>query len=63
MVRCSLKTIDKLNKVEEKEKQIKLEQAAAAAMLSSSLTPSALALGVETNPFAGLEVLLLPPKV
>jgi hypothetical protein len=63
MVCCSLKTIDKLNEAEEKEKQIEPKQAAPAAMPFSSLTLGALALGVESNPFASLEVLLLPPKV
>jgi hypothetical protein len=63
MVRRRLRTIDKLNEVEEKEKQIELEQAATAAMLSSSPRPNALALGAESDPFASLEVPLLPPKV
>jgi hypothetical protein len=63
MVCCSLKTIDKLDKAEEKERQKESKQAAVAAMPSSSLTLYALALGVETNPFAGLEVLLLPLRV
>jgi hypothetical protein len=63
MVCRGLKTIDKLNEAEEKEKQIESKQAAAAAMLSSSPTLSVLALGVESDPFAGLEVFLLPPKV
>jgi hypothetical protein len=63
MVRCGLKTIDKLDKVREKKKQIKPKQAATAAMLSSSLTSNVLALGAKTNPFAGLEVPLLLPKV
>jgi hypothetical protein len=63
MVRRRLRTIDKLNEVEEKEKQIELEQAATAAMLSSSPRPNALALGAESDPFASLKVPLLPPKV
>jgi hypothetical protein len=63
MVRYSLKMINKLNKVEEKEKQIELKQAATAAMPSNSLTPNALVLGVETDPFVGLKVPLLFLKV
>jgi hypothetical protein len=63
IVRCGLKTIDKLNKAEEKEKQIELKHVASAAMLSNSLILSALALRVKSDPFAGVEVLLLPPKV
>jgi hypothetical protein len=58
MVRRSLKTMDKLDKVEKKEKQIKLKQAATVAMLFNTLVLSV----IETNPFASLEVLLLPPK-
>jgi hypothetical protein len=63
MVCRGLRTIDKLNAAKEKEKQTKLEQVAIAAMLSSSLRPNALALGAKNNPFASLEVPLLPPKV
>jgi hypothetical protein len=63
MVCYSLKTIDKLDNTKEKERQIESKQTATAAILSSSLTPYALAPRVETNPFAGLEVLLLLPKV
>jgi hypothetical protein len=59
MVCRSLKTMDKLDKVEEKEKQIESKQAATAAMLSNVLVLSM----TETDPFVGLEVLLLPPKV
>jgi hypothetical protein len=63
IVRRSLRTMDKLNKAKEKEKQIELEQAATAAMLSSNPRPSALAPRAENNPFASLKVPLLPPKV
>jgi hypothetical protein len=63
IVRCGLKTMDKLDEAEEKEKQIESEQAATAAMLSNSPIPCAPAPGVETDPFIGLKVLLLPPKV
>jgi hypothetical protein len=63
MVRCGLRTIDKLNNAKEKEEQIESKRIATAFTLSSSLTPSALAFGVKSDPFAGLKVLLLPPKV
>jgi hypothetical protein len=63
MVCRGLKTMDKLDEAEDKERQIGLRQAATATMPSNSPTPCALVLGVETNPFASLEVLLLPPKV
>jgi Lon protease-like protein len=59
MVCCSLTTMDKLDKVEEKEKQMESEQAATAAILSNVPILSA----TEADPFAGLEVLLLPLKV
>jgi hypothetical protein len=59
MVRRGLKTIDKLDKVKEKERQMESKQAAIAAILSNAPVPSL----TKTNPFAGLEVLLLPPKV
>jgi hypothetical protein len=63
MVCCSLKTIDKLDKIEEREKQIEPRRAATAAMLSNSPRFGALVPGAKTNPFASLEVPLLPPKV
>ena len=55
MVRCSLKTLDELEKAEEKEKQIEEERAAneAAANLFYALAP-------EADPFAGIEIPLLP---
>jgi hypothetical protein len=59
MVCHKLKTIDKLNKIEEKEKQIELEQAATAAMPFNTLVLSM----TETNPFTSVEVLLLLLKV
>jgi hypothetical protein len=59
MVCYSLKTMDKLDKAKEKEKQIESKQAASAAMPSNTLVLSK----TETTPFAGLEVLLLPPRV
>jgi hypothetical protein len=58
MVCCSLKTINKLDKVEGKEKQIESNQAASAAMPSNTLVLST----TEIDPFTGLEVLLLPPR-
>jgi hypothetical protein len=63
MIRRGLKTIDKLDAKEEKEKQRETKQTVQAAMLSSSPRPNALALGAESDPFASLEVPLLPPKV
>jgi CO dehydrogenase/acetyl-CoA synthase beta subunit len=59
MVCYSLKTMDKLDEVEEKEKQIESKQAATAAMPFNIPVLSI----TEANPFASLEVLLLPPKV
>jgi hypothetical protein len=60
MVCCGLKTMDKLNAKEEKEKQIEfMHTSKAAATLSNALVLSL----TKTNPFASLEVLLLPPKV
>jgi hypothetical protein len=59
IVYYSLKTINELDKAEEKEKQIKPKQVATAAMLSNVLVLST----TKTNPFVGLKVLLLPPKV
>jgi hypothetical protein len=63
MIRRGLKTMDELDEAEEKEKQMELEQAATAAMLSSGPRPDAPAPGAERDPFAGLEVPLLPPEV
>jgi hypothetical protein len=63
MVCRGLKTIDELDKVEEREKQIELKQAATAAMLSNDLRLSALALKAKNDPFASLKVPLLLPKV
>jgi hypothetical protein len=63
MIRRGLKTMNKLDAKEDKEKQKELKQAATAAMLSSSPRPNAPAPGAENDPFASLEVPLLPPKV
>jgi hypothetical protein len=59
MVCHSLKTINKLNNTKEKEKQIESKQAAAAVTLSNALVLFI----TKTDPFVGLEVLLLLPKV
>jgi hypothetical protein len=64
MVRRGLKTMDELDEVEEKEKQEKENERAAtegAAMLSNK-TPVPLATS-DLDPFAGLDVPLLPPGV
>jgi hypothetical protein len=63
MIRRGLKTMNKLDAKEDKEKQKELKQAATAAMLSSSPRPNAPAPRAENDPFASLEVPLLPPKV
>jgi hypothetical protein len=63
MVYCGLKTINELDEAKEREKQIRLKQAATAAMLSSSPRLGALAPRAENDPFASLKVLLLLPKV
>jgi hypothetical protein len=63
MVCRGLKTLDKLEKAEEKERQMETECAATVATARPS-SAYVLALSVtETNPFAGLEALLLSPKV
>jgi hypothetical protein len=63
MVRYGLKMLDKLEEAEEKERQIELERVVIAATVRPS-SAYVLALPVtETNPFAGLEALSLPPKV
>jgi hypothetical protein len=61
MLRCGLKTLDKLEEAEEKERQMEAERAAteAAARPSSALAPRL----IRSDPFANLEVPLLPPKV
>ena len=58
MVCCGLKTLDELEEAEKKEKQIEKKRAAnkAAANLFYALAP-------EADPFAGIEIPLLPPKV
>jgi hypothetical protein len=61
IVCCSLKTLDKLEKAKEKEKQIELERITikATAMLSNALA----LLLTRADPFAGVKVLLLPLEV
>jgi hypothetical protein len=60
MVRRSLRTLDKLEEAEEREKQEE-EKRAAKAIAISFVPISDLLL--TSNPFAKLEVPLLPPKV
>jgi hypothetical protein len=61
MVCCSLKTLDKLEEAEEKERQIETKHATtkAAAMPSNVLV----LLLTEANPFASVKVPLLPLEV
>jgi hypothetical protein len=63
MVCHSLKTLDKLEEVEEKERQMEAERAAAVATARPS-SVHVLALSMtETDPFTGLKALSLPPEV
>jgi len=62
MVRHGLKTLDKLEEVEEKEKQIEEERAAVKAAAMSSIALQA-APRQSANPFAKIEILLLPLEV
>jgi hypothetical protein len=64
MLRCSLKTIDKLNKAEEKEKQQREEErtATAAATVSNKIPVLRLEHS-KVNPFASLNIPLLLPRV
>jgi hypothetical protein len=61
MVRRGLKTLDELDEAEAKERQMESERATAeaAAMPSNVLVLSS----TEADPFAGVEVPLLPPEV
>jgi hypothetical protein len=63
MVRRGLKTLDELEEAEEKEKQMESGRvtAEAAARPPSALVPALPA--TETDPFAGLGALSLPPEV
>ena len=58
MVRCSLKTLDELEEAEEKERQIETERAAVKATATQVHSQAAAA-----DPFAEIEVSLLPPEV
>jgi hypothetical protein len=61
MVRCGLKTLDKLEEAEEEERQMETERvtAKAAAMPSNALA----LLSTRADPFAGVKVPLLPLEV
>ena len=58
MVCRSLKTLNKLEEVEEKERQIETEHAAAKAAATQVYGPAA-----KANPFARIKILLLPLEV
>jgi len=58
MVCRGLKTLDELEEVKEKERQIETERAAAKAAATQVHGPAA-----EANPFAGIEIPLLPLEV
>jgi hypothetical protein len=58
MVCRGLKTLDELEEVEEKERQIETEHAAVKAAATQVHGQAAVA-----NPFAEIEIPLLPPKV
>jgi hypothetical protein len=60
MLCYGLRTLDKLEEAKEKEKQVKEKRAAKAAATLFALTSNLL---LTSNPFAKLEVPLLPPKV
>ena len=55
MVRCSLKTLNKLEELEERERQIELERAVAATQVYGQAAAA--------NPFARIKILLLPLEV
>jgi hypothetical protein len=57
MLRRGLKTLDELEEAEEKERQAEERSRAAAAAIPTS------AVQTQSDPFAGLEVPLLPPEV
>ena len=58
LIRRGLKTMDELEAVEEKEKQMETERAANEAASTQVHGPAA-----EADPFAGIEIPLLPPEV
>jgi hypothetical protein len=61
MVRRGLKTLDELEEAEEKERQMESERATAEAAAMPSNVP--VLSSTEADPFAGVEVPLLPPEV
>jgi hypothetical protein len=58
MVCCSLKTLDKLEEVEERERQMELERAAAKAAATTHALASS-----KSDPFAKIKIPLLFSKV
>jgi hypothetical protein len=63
MVCCGLKTLNELEELEEKERQIESERTATKAFAKPS-SAYVLALSVtKPNPFAGLKALSLPPEI
>jgi hypothetical protein len=58
MVCCGLKTLNKLEEVKERERQIETKHAAVKAAATQVYSQAAAA-----NPFAEIEILLLPSKV
>jgi len=58
MVRRGLKTLNELEEVKEKERQIETERAAAKAAATQVHGPAA-----KVNPFTEIEILLLPLEV
>jgi hypothetical protein len=60
MLCCSLKTLDKLEEAKEREKQ---EEEKHVAKATATLLVPTSDLLLTSNPFAKLEVPLLPPKV
>jgi hypothetical protein len=64
MLACRLKTLNKLDKVEGKERQQREEEhtAIAAAIVSNKVSALRLEQS-KVDPFAGLDIPLLPPRV
>ena len=58
MVCCSLKTLNKLKEVKEKERQIKTKRVA-----TKATTTQTYGQATKANPFAKIKILLLPLKV
>jgi hypothetical protein len=61
IVRCSLKTLDKLKEAKERERQIETKYATTKATAMPSNTLALLL--TKANPFVGVKVPLLPLKV